>query len=108
MGGVRRGLIRTVSPPLYVVIDVAALFNRTPHFAAPAAEAPMISPVGQVVGHLDGWVLSGTGWLGACEYRLLLWGTSYLPQSHLVPAWALRPAAEQEIAAARQRSEIRW
>jgi hypothetical protein len=107
MEPVRRPVIRTVSPPIYVAIDVAALLGRTPHFVQPP-EVPTIAPLAQVVGHLDAWVLSSSGWLGACEYRLLLYGTSYLPQSHLVPAWALRLAAEAEIAEARRRSEIRW
>lgn len=55
------------------------------------------------VAELDAWVLAETGWFGACRYQVKLAHGRYIAQSHLVPAWALRPATDFDIAQERVR-----
>ncbi|MDQ2740068.1 MAG: hypothetical protein M3Y35_15915, partial [Actinomycetota bacterium] len=59
-----------------------------------------------VVAELDAWVLTETGWFGACRYRVKLTHGQYIAQSHLVPAWVLRQANDSDLAQAKMRGDL--
>lgn len=103
----RARLIRSVSPPLHVAIDLPAMYGRSPHFVPPPTVS-VIAPPAVVVGHLHSWVLCEAGWLGACSYRVHLTGTHFIDQSHLVPARVLTPATAAQIEAARLTGQLRY
>jgi hypothetical protein len=103
----RARLIRSVSPPRHVAIDLPALYGRTPHFEPPATVSA-IAPLAVVVGYLQAWVLCDTGWLGSCTYRLHLTGTHFIDQSHLVPGRILTPATPAQIEVAKRTGQLRY
>jgi hypothetical protein len=103
----RARLIRSVSPPLHVAIDLPAMYGRAPHFVPPPTVST-IAPLAVVVGYLHSWVLCDAGWLGACSYRIHLTGTHFIDQNHLVPGRVLTPATAAQIDAARQTGQLRF
>lgn len=99
------GLIRVVYPARQVVIDLGALYGRPPHFRRPNVTVLAQLHV-QVVGLLDAWVSTETGWFAACRYRVKLEYSHYVDQEHLVPARMLRLATDKEVDLGRMRGEI--
>jgi hypothetical protein len=97
--------VRVVDPSLAVVIDLAALYSRQPHFRRPNVVLLPALRV-NVVGWLDAWVVSETGWFGFCRYRVKLGHAQYSDQSHLVPGWALRRANQWEVQRGTMRGEL--
>ena len=103
----RARLIRSVSPPRHVAIDLPALYGRTPHFTPPAGVSA-IAPLAVVVGYLQAWMVCDAGWFGACTYRLQLTGTHFIDQSPLVPGHVLTPATREQIEAAKVSGQLRY
>jgi hypothetical protein len=65
------GIVRPFRMPRLVIIDLAALYGRAPHFRRPNITVlPSLSV--QVVALLDAWVLTEDGWYGACRYKVKL------------------------------------
>lgn len=96
---------RLVEPSITVLIDLAALYGRQPDFRRPnILVLPSLSVM--VMGQLGAWVLSDSGWFGACRYRIKLAHAEYLDQSHLVPAWTLRRATADDVRQATMRGEL--
>lgn len=88
-----------------VIIDLAALYGRPPHFRRPNVTVLAQLHV-QVVGLLDAWVSTETGWFAACRYKVKLGHSHYVDQEHLIPARMLRPADGREVELGRMRGEI--
>lgn len=98
--------VQPVAPPLAVVIDLAALYGRQAHFRRPnVVVLPQLHV--DVIGYLDAWVVSETGWFGFCRYRVKLAHAEWLGQSHLIPGWALRRANQWDVKQGRMRGELR-
>ncbi|ACV79078.1 hypothetical protein [Nakamurella multipartita] len=94
-----------MKPPELVLIDLAALYGRPPHFRRPNVTILAELSI-QVVGMLDAWVLSSVGWLGAVRYQVKLQYGDFLHQEHLVPARMLRKASWTDVRQGQLRGEI--
>lgn len=100
-----RDIVRPVQPPELVVIDLGALYGRPAHFRRP--NVTMLAELSvQVVGLLDAWVSSSSGWFGACRYQVKLGAGTFVPQEHLVPARMLKKAGWTEVRQGQMRGEI--
>jgi hypothetical protein len=99
-------VVRPVTPPVAVVIDLGAMYGHQPHWRHPhVTNAAMLHL--PVVGYLDAWVLGATGWFGACRYRVKLGAEEFAEQRHLVPGWMIRRASDSDVEQARMRGDLR-
>ena len=97
--------VREVHPPRPVLIDLGAMYSRAPHFDLP--HQLIIADLSHtVVGLLDAWVVSDSGWFGACRYKVKVAYAEWVDQSHLVPARFITPATERAVGLARMRGKI--
>lgn len=99
------GVIRAVQPPQQILIDLGALYGRPPHFRRPNVTVLAQLHV-QIVGQLDAWIMTETGWFGACRYKVKLGHAHHIDQEHLVPARMIRRASDKEVEVGRMRGEI--
>jgi hypothetical protein len=97
--------LRVVRPPIYVLIDLGALYGQQPHFRSRTKTIPETLRT-VVVGQLDAWLLCDIGWLGACRYKLHVGLKQLIDQHHLVPSWVLLPADDSAVEIAKQRGEL--
>ncbi len=99
------GVIRPFRMPKLIIIDLGALYGRSPHFRRPNITVlPTLSV--QVVGLLDAWVMTDDGWYGACRYKVKLAHGQYVDQEQMVPARMIRAADDREVQVGRMRGEI--
>lgn len=102
-------LIRTVSPPMVIAVDLGALYGRTAHFQRPPQVSSAVAMDVVVLGHLEAWVLAADrGWFGQCSYRVRIGDKHFVDQHHLIPQWALKQASRTEVEAARKTGQLRW
>jgi hypothetical protein len=88
-----------------VLIDLGALYGRQPHFQRPNV-IMTVSLDHVVAGLLDAWVLTSTGWFGACRYHVKLGYGRATEQRHLIPAWALKSPSALDLRQAEMRGDL--
>jgi hypothetical protein len=97
--------LRVVRPPLYVLIDLGALYGRQPQFKQKNSAVPETLRT-VVIGQLDAWILCDIGWMGACRHRVHLGLKQLIEQRQLVPSWVLKPADGSDVEQAFMRGEL--